>query len=399
MHVFVTVVVRRVDGTCLSTVLFGGPVVALSQTADPNDDWWRWWRRRFGRLRPRLPSGLHGRPAAERHHRPNRDGTPYTLPLPSAIPSGCFPTQPPVDLVAMMRETAIVECPPREPPELPGGAFSLNSVTTFVFVKVTDPIGLLASINAAVETSTCADTEIDNERCRLRVCAWGGADSCHFSVRLYMQTTPHGTVFLAEFQRRSGDAFVFWRILRRSLDALLAAGFMVQPKSSWGAEAEPFERAEEELRQASARAMLMKDVRPVVRMVKAVYEDVRVEGCKMASSVASSTKNSVEGITSCIRAGLVHAIVRVMETKCGVESLTAATMAFDEWVSTDVGLREFRANGAASLINRAEAALKARVKVSDKDTDYTARQLKRMSESALTRLEGTGGGGFLLRRM
>ena len=122
MHVFVTVVVRRVDGTCLSTVLFGGPVVALSQTADPNDDWWRWWRRRFGRLRPRLPSGLHGRPAAERHHRPNRDGTPYTLPLPNAIPSGCFPTQPPVDLVAMMRETAIVECPPREPPELPGGA-------------------------------------------------------------------------------------------------------------------------------------------------------------------------------------------------------------------------------------------------------------------------------------
>jgi hypothetical protein len=262
----------------------------------------------------------------------------------------------------MMRETAIVECPPREPPELRWCL--LPHVTTFVFVKVTDPIGLLASINAAVETSTCADTEIDNERCRLRVCAWGGADSCHFSVRLYMQTTPgpHGTVFLAEFQRRSGDAFVFWRILRRSLDALLAAGFMVQPKSSWGAEAEPFERAtEEELRQASARALLMKDVRPVVRMVKAVYEDVRVEGCKMASSVASSTKNSVEGITSCIRAGLVHAIVRVMETKCGVESLTAATMAFDEWVSTDVGLREFRANGAASLINRAETALKARV--------------------------------------
>lgn len=327
----------------------------------------------------------------------NRDGTPYTLPPPSAIPSGCFPTQPPVDIVAMMRETAIVECPPREPPELPGGAFSLNSVTTLVFVKVTDPIGLLASINAAVETSTYADTEIDNERCRIRVCAWSGADSCHFSVRLYMQTTPHGTVFLAEFQRRSGDAFVFWSILRRSLDTLQAAGFTVQPKSSWGAAAEPFERAtEEEIRQASARDMLMKDVRPVVQMVKTVYEDIRVEGCKMASSVASSTKNSVKGITSCIRVGLVHAIVRVMETKCGVESLTAATMAFDEWVSTDVGLREFRANGAACLINRATAALKARVRVSDKDTDYTARQLKRMSESALTRLEG---GEFRMRRM
>ena len=92
-----------------------------------------------------------------------------------------------------------------------------------MFERVEDPVGLLAAIHAAVSTAGDTDAEIDNAHCRLRVCAW---DRCAtrvlIGVRLYSDTPAR--VFYAEFARRSGDAFVFWRVLRHTLLALQAGG-------------------------------------------------------------------------------------------------------------------------------------------------------------------------------
>ncbi len=276
-----------------------------------------------------------------------------------------------------------------------------------MFQHVTDPVGLLALVDAAVRSSEGADTEIDNERCRLRVCAWasapgtGAADAVHFSVRLYTDSTgagtPRGVVHLAEFQRRSGDAFVFWRVLRRALDALVAAGagaggatFTVAPMAPWGAEATP--RGEPPCGPPSAPETAMhlreEDVRPVVEMVRAVYEDVRVEGCKMAASVAAAVRYSAVGLASCVSTGLVGAVVEVMAMRCGVESRTAATTAFAEWVSTDIGCTEVLRNAGACRVAEARRALAACVDVNEATapTDYTARQLKRESARALLRV-------------
>ena len=275
-----------------------------------------------------------------------------------------------------------------------------------MFHGVADAVGLLALVDAAVRSSEGADTEIDNERCRLRVCAWasapgtGAADAVHFSVRLYTDSTgagtPRGVVHLAEFQRRSGDAFVFWRVLRRALDALVAAGagaggatFTVAPMAPWGAEASP--RGDEPpcgppSAPETAMALREEDVRPVVEMVRAVYEDVRVEGCKMAASVAAAVRYSGVGLASCVSTGLVGAVVEVLGTRCGVESRTAAATALAEWVSTDLGLAAVMRDAAACRVSDARRALKACVDGDGAAADYTARHLRREAARALGRV-------------
>ena len=327
--------------------------------------------------------------------------------LPAAIPMDAFPTQPPVDIVAKMLEKGVVvPCDPQAPPELPRGAYSLNSFTTLVFQKVVNPVGLLATVNAAVcqskgaDTDTEIDTEIDNERCRLRVCAWtsapgtGAADSAEFSVRLYTDSTgagtPKGVVHLAEFQRRHGDAFCFWRVLRRALDALVAAKLTVAPMSPWGADPIPLGEPPCGVPSMPETAMHLseEDVRPVVRMVHAEYEKPRAEGCKIAVSVAAAVRYSEIGMQSCIDTGLVAGVVEVMCSRWGVESRTAATTAFAEWVSTDLGQRKITSNSAACKLADARRALIACVDVNEvtDPTDYTAKHLKRESTRALLRV-------------
>jgi hypothetical protein len=312
--------------------------------------------------------------------------------------------------------------PPPDPPALPGGAFKLNSFTTLEFKGVARPAGLLGAIDAAVRAGAGADTDIDTEvddgMCRLRACAWGAApgtgsaDAVHFSVRLYTgrAAADGASVHLAEFQRRAGDAFVYWRVLRRALDALRGGEFnRVAPvKGSWGTKGEaapasaaapapapapapsaaaaaPASAPAAAATGAPAPARLREeDLKPVVDMVNDVYEETRAEGCRLAASVASAVRAlpPCDGLSACVSSGLVAAVVGVMGLRCGIEARTAAATAFAEWVSTAAGREEVRRNDAACRVPDARRALDACAGVSEAETDYTARHLRREASRA-----------------
>ena len=255
-------------------------------------------------------------------------------------------------LYACVRSRSVLIFPRVAPPELPRGAFSLNGYSTLVFTGAVAPCALLEIVNEAVRTSG-ADTAADPSRCRLRACAWaaaagtGAADCVHFTVRLFTDSLAAPVTHLAEFQRRSGDAFTFWRVLRRTLDKLRETStgkYAVAPMSPWGSDTMRRDESCEPLGACdSAMALGAADILPIVEMVRAEFEDMRAEGCKMAASVAAAVRDSEAGMTACVDTELVAACGDVLSGRCGVESRTAVVTAFAEWFSSPTGRRVLRA--------------------------------------------------------
>ena len=297
--------------------------------------------------------------------------------------------EPPVDIIRMMREQPIKPCDPKEPPEFPGGAYSTSPYSTLVFRHVDEPIGLLAKVDEAVRSAGRVDTEVDNEKCTLRACAWSFTDSNRFYVYIYKDSraaATTGVVYLAEFKNRNHceDFQLPWRILRNSLKWLRDIGLDVAPVMSAVADGDDAMPAADEERPFDARES---DVRPTVESVRSPYDDVRTNGCMTAASYALCTHRSVVGTTSCINAGLVAAVVDVITMNaCGLESRTAATLAFVKWATG--GMKLLKENLEACNIN--DALFNALRSYAEKPAKYTEGQLKLAAVNALKCLEEAG---------